>query len=351
MKVGFIGLGQMGGPLAKWILDAGFPLVVHDIRKDAATPLLEQGASWADSPGRVAEQCDVVATCLPGPAEMEAATMGTGGILGHLQPGAIYIDHTTNSPELVRTVGSAVANRNANMLDVPLDGGREGALAGDLTLFAGGDEAALQTVRPVLEAFSSDVVWVGELGTGSVTKIVHNALAMSLDLLVTECLTLGAKGGVELPRLVEAFRRGSILGGSVTFLKRMPQTLFQGDFSPRFALKLACKDYGLASDLADRHDVPTQLIGMCERELSEALSRGWRAGQDDRVHASGRAGQRQVAPNQPPGGTIDLEPAHDTGARTGSPGVAPSCKTPWLTTDTPLTSTWTMPSGGSDGSA
>ena len=139
-------------------------------------------------------------------------------------------------------------------------------------------------MRPVLDSFSSDVVWVGELGTGSITKIVHNALAMSLDLLITECLTLGAKGGVELPRLIEAFRRGSILGGSITFLKRMPQILFRGDFAPRFALKLACKDYGLASELSDRYGVPTQLIDMCERELSEALSRGW--GEQDRTIAS-----------------------------------------------------------------
>ena len=284
MKVGFIGLGHMGGPPAKWILDAGFPLVVHDIRKDAATPLLKSGAIWADTPGRVAEQCDVVATCLPGPAEMEDATMGPQGILGSIQPGAIYIDHTTNSPELVRTVGSAIANRNAKMLDVPLDGGREGALAGDLTLFAGGDKAALDSARPMLESLSNNVVWVGEIGTGSVTKNVHNALAMSLDLLIMECLTLGAKGGVELPRLIEAFRRGSTLGGSVTFLKRMPQTLFRGDFSPRFALKLACKDYDLASDLSERHEVPTQLIDMCERELGKALSRGW--GEQDRTIAS-----------------------------------------------------------------
>jgi 3-hydroxyisobutyrate dehydrogenase len=139
-------------------------------------------------------------------------------------------------------------------------------------------------VRPVLKSFSSDVVWVGELGTGSITKIVHNALAMSVDLLVTECLTLGVKGGVELPRLIEAFKRGAVLGGNMPFLKRMPETLFQGDFSPRFALNLACKDYGLASELAVQHEVPTQLIDLCQRELSEALDRGW--GDQDRTIAS-----------------------------------------------------------------
>ncbi len=181
-------------------------------------------------------------------------------------------------------LGSEMDNRNVKMLDIPLDGGREGALAGNLTLFAGGDQAALESVRPVLKSFSSVVVWVGELGTGSITKIVHNALAMSVDLLVTECLTLGVKGGVELPRLIEAFKRGAVLGGNMPFLKRMPETLFQGDFSPRFALNLACKDYGLASELAVQHEVPTQLIDLCQRELSKALDRGW--GDQDRTIAS-----------------------------------------------------------------
>ncbi len=153
-----------------------------------------------------------------------------------------------------------------------------------MTLFAGGDETVVERARPVLECYSSNIAWVGELGTGSITKIVHNALAMSIDFLVAECLTLGAKGGVELPRLIEAFRQGSALSGNMTFNKRLPQTLFRGDFSPRFALKLAHKDYGLAAELADRHQVPIQLIDVCQRDISEALRRGW--GDQDRTVAA-----------------------------------------------------------------
>lgn len=161
-------------------------------------------------------------------------------------------------------------------MDIPLDGGRDGALAEKLTLFSeGGDQTVLESVRPVLKSFSSDVVYVGELDTGSVIKIVHNTLAMSVDLLVTECLTFRLKSGVELPRLIEAFKRGAVLGRNMPFLKRMPETLFQGDFSPRFALNLECKDYDLASEFADQHEVPTQLIDLCQRELLEALGRGW----------------------------------------------------------------------------
>lgn len=284
MQVGFIGLGNMGRPLAGWVLKAGFPLVVHDIRAETAAPLLEQGATWADSPRELAARCEVVCTCLPGPPEMQAVTLGPRGIVEGLRPASVYIDHTTNSPEVVRQVGATIAARQAAMLDAPLDGGREGALEGQLTLFVGGDEAVLHRVRPVLQAFSRSVVWVGDLGAGSVTKLVHNALAMSIDLLLTECLTLGAKAGVTVPRLIEAFRQGCIVSENMTFTKRMPATLFRGDFAARFALKLAYKDFRLASELAARHGVPTRLIDLCQMELLEAMNRGW--GDQDRTVAS-----------------------------------------------------------------
>ena len=127
-------------------------------------------------------------------------------------------------------------------------------------------------------------MWVGALGAGSITKIVHNALAMSIDLLLAECLTLGAKAGVSVPRLVEAFGEGCIVSGNMTFTKRTPATLFRGDFAPRFALALAYKDFRLAGDLATQHGVPTRLLALSELELLEAMNRGW--GGEDRLKAS-----------------------------------------------------------------
>ena len=284
MRVGFIGLGNMGEPLAGFVRKAGFALVVHDLRKEAAARLLEVGATWAESPRDVAAQCEVVCICVPGPAEMRAVTVGAGGILEGVRAGSVVIDHTTNAPALVRDVGEALTARGAHLLDAPLDGGREGALAGQVTLFVGGDQAVLNGVKPVLDTFSKSVVWVGELGTGSITKIVHNALAMSIDLLLAECLTLGAKAGVAVPRLVEAFREGCIVGQNMTFTKRMPATLFRGDFAARFALALAYKDFRLAGDLAAQHGVPTRLLDLCQMELQEAMNRGW--GDQDRTKAS-----------------------------------------------------------------
>jgi 3-hydroxyisobutyrate dehydrogenase len=284
MRVGFIGLGNMGAPLAGFVLGAGFPLVVHDLKKDVATPVLQRGAVWAGTSRDVAAQCDVVCICVPGPPEMRAVTLGSAGVLETLKPGAVVIDHTTNAPAVVREVGAAVTARGAHLLDAPLDGGREGALEGQVTLFVGGDEAALRRVKPVLDTFSRSVVWVGDLGAGSVTKLVHNALAMSIDLLLAECLTLGAKAGVAVPRLVAAFREGCIVSQNMTFTKRMPATLFRGDFTARFALALAYKDFRLTSALAGEHGVPTRLLDLCEAELLEAMNRGW--GPEDRIKAS-----------------------------------------------------------------
>jgi len=284
MRVGFIGLGNMGEPLAGFVLKAGFPLVVYDIKIEAAASLLERGAVWADSAKDVAAQSDVICTCVPGPPEMKAVTLGAGGVIEGVTADAVVIDHTTNAPAVVREVGDALRARGAHLLDAPLDGGREGALEGQLTLFVGGDEAVLRRVRPVLDTFSRSVVWVGELGAGSVTKLVHNALAMSIDLLLAECLTLGAKAGVAVPRLVEAFREGCIVSQNMTFTKRMPATLFRGDFAARFALALAYKDFRLAGDLATQHGVPTRLLDLCQMELLEAMNRGW--GGQDRIKAS-----------------------------------------------------------------
>jgi 3-hydroxyisobutyrate dehydrogenase len=284
MRVGFIGLGHMGEPLASFVRRAGYALVVHDLRKAAAAGLLEGGAAWAASPREVAGRCDVVCVCVPGPPEMRAVILGPGGVVEGATAGLVVVDLTTNAPALVRDAGAALAARGAHLLDAPIDGGREGALEGQVTLFVGGDEAVLGRVKPVLDTFARAVVPVGELGTGSITKLVHNALAMSIDLLLAECLTLGVKAGVALPRLVEAFREGCIVSQNMTFTKRMPATLFRGDFAPRFALALAHKDFRLAGDLAAQYGVPTRLLDLCQRELLEAMNRGW--GDQDRTRAS-----------------------------------------------------------------
>src|SRR4029077_9992963 len=127
MRIGFIGVGNIGAPIAGQLLAAGHALVVHDLRRAAATALLDAGARWAPSAAALAVECEVVATCLPGPAEMEAVCLGPDGIVAHLKPGALYIDHTTNAPLLVRRIHAMLAASGVAMVDAPVSGGMEGA--------------------------------------------------------------------------------------------------------------------------------------------------------------------------------------------------------------------------------
>ncbi len=284
MRIAFIGLGNMGAPMAERLLAQGYRVQLHDVRADAGAALIRAGGEWADSLAALAEQAEMICTCLPGPAQAEAVFLGPGGLVDLARPDVIFVDHTTNDPELVKVIGKALGERAAHLLDAPLDGGREGALNGELNLFVGGEDEVFGRARRVLECSARSVTHVGALGAGSVTKIVHNALAMSIDLLLTECLTLGVKSGVSLPALVEAFGNGCIVAENMTFKQRMPATLFRGDFDARFALRLAEKDFGLARALSEHAGVPTQILDLCAGELAQSLANGW--GESDRTRAS-----------------------------------------------------------------
>ncbi len=274
MKVGFVGVGNIGGPMAGQLLRAGHALVVHDLHPEAAAPLLAAGAAWANSPGALAADCEIVATCLPGPAEMERVALGPDGLVPSMKPGSLYIDHTTNSPLLVRRVHAALQARGVAMLDAPVSGGREGAQTRDLLVMVGGDRAAFERARPVLEALAERVLHVGEIGCGSVCKIMHNCASFTLDLAMAECWTVGVKAGVAPETIVDVFRSAA-LGNMMSLKVRLPATYLRGDFEPRFALGLARKDLGLAVDLARASGVPMRLGVLCEQEMVEAMGRGW----------------------------------------------------------------------------
>jgi 3-hydroxyisobutyrate dehydrogenase len=274
MRVGFIGVGNIGRPMAGQLLKAGHTLVIHDLRHDAAASLLEAGATWAASPRAVAEQCEVLATCLPGPGEMEQVTLGPDGILKGLKPGALYIDHTTNSPPLVRRVHTLFQARGVDMLDAPVSGGMEGAQTRDLLVMVGGARAAFERARPVLEALAKRVMYTGEIGCGCICKLLHNYAVFTLDQVMAECWTTGVKAGVAPETLVEVFTQAAL--GQMTNLKvRLPATYFRGDFTARFALKLARKDVGLATALGREYQVPMRMAVLCEQDLIQAMERGW----------------------------------------------------------------------------
>lgn len=282
MKIGFIGLGTMGGGMAANVLKAGYELVVHDIRRDAATPLLENGASWADTPAELAAECDVVLTSLPGPREVEAVALGDGGVLEGMRAGGVYIDMSTSSPTLIRSIAEHFADKGAAVLDAPVSGGPVGARTGRLAVMVGGDRDVYERVKPALDAIGDRVGYIGGVGSGSIAKLMHNCIGYGLQTIVAECLTLGVKAGVDAAPLFEAICNGSVGRGS-TFANTYPNTYLAGNFDPpSFALRLAHKDVGLALELAREYGVPMSVGSIAYQEMTAALNRGW-ADKDSRI--------------------------------------------------------------------
>jgi len=278
MKIGFIGVGNIGAPIAGQLLAAGHALLVHDIRREAADGLVAAGARWAEAPAAMAAECDAVATCLPGPAEMEWVCLSVDGLVPHLKPGALYIDHTTNAPALVRRVAARLGEKGVAKVDAPVSGGMEGAQTRDLLVMAGGEPGAFERAQPLLEAVAKRVIHTGDIGTGSIAKIMHNSASFTLDSVMAECWTVGVKAGIDAATIVRVFNEAA-LGHQMSLKVRLPATYLRGDFDPRFSLALARKDLGLALELARQTEVPMRFAALCEQELVEAMARGW-AGRD-----------------------------------------------------------------------
>jgi 3-hydroxyisobutyrate dehydrogenase len=277
--VGFIGLGNMGAAMARNIGKAGYALVVHDVRAEAARRLAEAGARVAASPAEVARQSEVTITSLPGPPEVEAVA---AGLLDGIAPGAVWIDTSTSRPTLIRTLEPRFRARGAHVLDAPVSGGKTGAESRNLAVMVGGDRAVFDRVKPVLDAFGDKVFYAGAIGAGSVAKLVHNMIGHSVRQALAEGLTLGVKAGVEAEALWECVRRGAL--GRMHYLHEgLPRTVFRGQYAPpMFALSLARKDIGLATELAHEYDVPMPMTTLAEQIAMEAMNRGW-GDQDNNV--------------------------------------------------------------------
>ncbi|MDA1216295.1 MAG: NAD(P)-dependent oxidoreductase [Chloroflexi bacterium] len=275
MRVGFIGMGKMGLPMAANILKAGHTLIVHDIDQGAASSLLEQGATWADTPREVAEASEVVMTSLPGPTEVEAVALGHDGILSGIQEGAIYADMSTGSATILRHIHARFEARKAFVLDAPVSGGIIGAEQGTLAVMVGGSQEAYERAKPLFETIGKGVTHVGEIGTGTVAKLVHNAISMTTRIVVQEGLVLAVKAGVDPNTMLEVLLNASF-GKQLILTNHIPEIIFTGDFDhPRFSLSLSHKDVGLALDLAKELDVPMALIEMADQRIQEGMDRGW----------------------------------------------------------------------------
>jgi 3-hydroxyisobutyrate dehydrogenase len=275
MKVGVIGLGNMGGGIALNLRKAGNDVLVNDVRRQMAEDHLSAGSVWADSPREIGEQCEVVFTSLPGPPEVEAVATGEDGLLSGMKPGSTWFDLSTNSPALIRRLHDEFAAKGIKVLDAPVSGGTRGARDGTLAIWAGGDEAEFNKHMDLLLAMGNAPKYIGPIGAGTVAKLSHNVMTYMLQTALMECFSLGVKGGVEPLALWDALRHGAI-GRTRTF--DLIGMYLRGEFDGGgFTLKLAHKDVMLATELGRELDVPMRVANLALAELTEGMARGWAA--------------------------------------------------------------------------
>ncbi len=274
--VGFIGLGIMGRPMAKNLLKAGYPLVVHNRSQGAVQELVGLGAKAAGSPEAVAREVRIVILMLPNSPDVQRVVLGPQGLLAGARPGQIVVDMSTISPLVTRQVGAALAEKGVRMLDAPVSGGEKGAIEGTLSIMVGGEPAVFQEVLPLFRAMGKTITHLGPLGAGGFTKLANQiVVAVNLTALA-EALTLAAKAGLDIELTLKALGGG--LAGSRCLEQKTPNYLAH-EYRPGFKIDLHYKDLGLIMEAARDLGVPLPTTALVQ-ELFAALRARGRGGLD-----------------------------------------------------------------------
>jgi 3-hydroxyisobutyrate dehydrogenase len=263
MKLGFVGVGNMGNPMAANLVKAGHSLQVFDIRRESAANLLEAGATWAGSPKEAATGAEATFLSLPMPADVERVVLADDGVLAGTKNGGIIFDMSTNSPTVVRGLCDKAKAKGVSFLDAPVSGGVRGARAGTLAIMVGGEKAVFDKCEPVLKSMGANVIYCGAIGAGNVVKLVNNMLAFIHMMGASEAMVLGAKAGVDPNIIWQAVKASS--GGSFVW-ESGARAILRDKLAPTFTTDLASKDIGLAVDLGKEFGVPLKM-GAAANEL------------------------------------------------------------------------------------
>ena len=274
MKIAWIGLGHMGKPMAKHMMKAASEFTVHDLRQDAASDMLEDGALWAETPAEAAKGKHLVVTCLPMPPHVDAVSFGDDGIADGVEEGTVVIDCTSNSLDMVKSLHKRYAEQGIVFLDSPVSGGVVGAINRDLAVYVGGDRDAYDSVKPTLDAMGDKVMHCGGIGTGTICKLSNQLFGAIAGQAKYEVITAGVKAGCEFDVLVKAIHEGS--GGKrrpFDGFERPPEDFEETELA--FYLELMAKDVRLANEIGRAHQVPQPLANATEARMIQALNRGW----------------------------------------------------------------------------
>jgi 3-hydroxyisobutyrate dehydrogenase-like beta-hydroxyacid dehydrogenase len=278
VKVGFIGVGNMGGPMCRNIVKrSNHQVTVFDLNASALKACTDVGATAGKSVADVTKGADLVLTSLPMPRDVEKVALGEGGILANITKGQTYIDLSTNAPSMVKRIGAAMAEKGIAMLDAPVSGGTTGAEAATIAIMVGGDKKVYDDALPVLQSFSANVIHMGGLGSGTVAKLVNNMLSFCNMSALVEGMMLGTSAGLDPDKLLHVIANAS---GNSNAIKNFTLRALPGKYSPpSFALDLAYKDLHLALELGDELGVPLQQ-GAATHNL-QRMAKGMGFGPDD----------------------------------------------------------------------
>lgn len=278
--VGFIGLGIMGRPMAKNLMEAGYELVLHNRSPEKAKELAKEGnATAAENPREVAEACDIIITMLPDSPDVEAVVAGEGGVLGGIRDGALLVDMSTISPVVTKELAEKAREKGASMLDAPVSGGDVGAIEGALSIMVGGSEEDFERARPLFDVMGKVATHVGPIGAGQVVKACNQIVVALTIEAVSEALVLGSRGGVKPEKLVEALS-GGLAGSAVMEAKK--EKFFSHDFEPGFRIELHHKDLGIALAAGREYGVALPVTAIVDQMLEASKAKG----RGDRDHSA-----------------------------------------------------------------
>lgn len=276
LRIGFIGLGIMGRPMARNLLKAGYSLVVHSRSQGPVEALVDEGAKAAPSPKVVAGQVDCLITMLPNSPDVEQVALGPNGIIESAREGLIFVDMSTISPIVSRKVAGALAPKGVRMLDAPVSGGEKGAIEGTLSIMVGGERPVFDKVLPIFQALGRTITYLGPLGAGGFTKLANQIIVAVNLTAIAESLTFAAKAGLDRALTINALAGG--LAGSRCLDQKSPNYL-AGSYNPGFKIDLHYKDLGLIFEAGRELGVPLPTTAVV-REIFNALRVKGRGGLD-----------------------------------------------------------------------
>ncbi len=271
MNVGFIGMGTMGAPMAKNILNAGYPVTVHNRNRDREIPVADAGANRAASPAEVARAADLIIICVSDTPDVEAVITGPEGVIEGISPGALVVDMSTISPTVTRSLAKILSDKGAGLIDAPVSGGSEGAIAGTLSIMVGGSAADVERARPVLETMGKTIIHVGEAGAGQLTKAINQIIVAGTYWSVAEGMALGLKAGLDMDKVVEAVGGGAAGSWGLT---HRSGNMIKNDYPLGFRVRLHRKDLVIALEVARELGVPLPVAAFVEQAESGLIGRG-----------------------------------------------------------------------------